>query len=141
MLEKNKDFEKFDNQLKELFQEIKDIRMKPPDKEKRIELEKKMKERMFGIAKRMEKHPYAKTLATKIKNGIDNWFTCVVHLEVEPTNNFAEQALRELIVQRKITGGLRSEKGAETLEVISTMIATWKKQGKDLFKTMRNSVK
>lgn len=141
LLEKNKDFEKYDTQLKDLFLEIKNIRIKPPDKEKRIELKEKMEERMFKIAKRMEKHFYAKTLATKIKNGLDNWFTCVVHLEVEPTNNFAEQALRELIVQRKITGGLRSEKGAETLEVISTMIATWKKQGKNLFETMRDCVK
>lgn len=141
LLEKNKDFKRYDVQLKELFQEIKDIRIKPPDNERRIELKKKMKEKLSGIAKRMEKHPYAKTLATKIQNGIDNWFTCVVNLEVEPTNNFAEQALRELIVQRKIMGGLRSEKGAETLEIVSTMLATWKKQGKDLFSTLRDCVK
>jgi len=97
-----------------------------------------MKKRLLGIAMRMEKHSYAKTLATKIKNGINNWFTCVEHLEVEPTNNFAEQALRELIVQRKIMGGLRSEKGAETLETISTMIATWKKREEPLLETMRS---
>ncbi len=61
-------------------------------------------------------------------------------MTIEPTNNFAEQALRELIVQRKIMGGLRSEKGAETLEVISAMIATWKKQDKPLLETMKNYV-
>jgi len=32
---------------------------------------------------------------------------------------------------------LRSQRGAETLEIISTMIATWKKQGKPLLETMK----
>ena len=53
----------------------------------------------------MEKEPYSKVLATKIKNGINYWFTCVEYLDIEPTNNLAEQGLRELIVQRKIMEG------------------------------------
>lgn len=141
LLQNHKEFEFFNGQLNELFQEIKNIRLKPPNDEKRHELAEKMKERLFAIAKRMEKEIYAKTLATKIKNGIDYWFTCVEYLDVEPTNNFAEQALRELIVQRKIMGGLRSEKGAETLEIISTMIATWKKQDNPLLETMKSYVR
>jgi len=138
LLQNHKDFEFYNAQLNELFQEIKAIRLKPPNEEKRRELTESMKERLFAIAKNIEKEPYGKTLATKIKNGINYWFTCVEHLGVEPTNNFAEQALRELIVQRKIIGGLRSEKGAETLETISTMIATWKKQDKPLLETMKS---
>lgn len=140
LLQNHKNFEFYNKQLNELFGEIKEIRLKPPNEKKRRELAEKMRERLFTIARRMEKEPYAKTLATKIKNGINYWFTCVEHLKVEPTNNFAEQALRELIVQRKIMGGLRSEKGAETLEIISTMIATWKKQGKPLLETVRSYI-
>ena len=77
-------------------------------------------------------------LGTKILNGIDAWFTCVEHLDIEPTNNFAEQALREPIVQRKIMGGLRSRDGAIILERICTCIATWKKQEKPLFEAMKS---
>ena len=77
-------------------------------------------------------------LGIKILNGLEAWFTCVVHTDVEPTNNFVEQALRELIVQRKITGGLRSEDGAFVLERIVTCLASWKKQKKPLFETLRS---
>lgn len=96
-----------------------------------------MKNTLLQTAKSMSGYANFKKFATKIKNGINYWFTCIEHLEVEPTNNYAEQALRELIVQRKIMGGLRSEKGAETLEIISTMIATWKKQNKPILETMK----
>lgn len=138
--EKYRDFEKFHEILKELFARIIKIRLKPPDLEERKELVKEMKDILLGTAKRMSKHDHFKEFAGKIENGLNYWFTCVEYLDIEPTNNFAEQALRELIVQRKIMGGLRSEKGAETLEIISTMIATWKKQRKPLLETMKSYI-
>lgn len=140
LLKNHKNFKTYDGQLNELFQEVKSIRLKPPSEEERRLLAIDMKEKLRFIAERMSFNSSFKKLATKILNGIDYWFTCVEHLDVEPTNNYAEQALRELIVQRKIMGGLRSEKGAETLEVISTMIATWKKQERPLLETMKNYI-
>ena len=136
--EKNNGFERYHEALKKLFEKIKDIRMKPPGEEERKELTEKMKEHLTRLTIDMNKEIPFREFAGKIQNGMNYWFTCIKHLEVEPTNNFAEQALRELIVQRKIMGGLRSEKGAETLEIISTMISTWKKQNKPLLETMKN---
>ncbi len=138
--ENHKDCQKFHDQLKELFDELKKIRMNPPDVEERMKLIEDMKKRCLSLSRRMKGYRYARTLAIKIKNGIDYWFTCIEHLEVEPTNNYAEQSLRELIVQRKIMGGLRSERGAETLEVVSTMFASWKKQRKPLFETLKDYI-
>ena len=57
---------------------------------------------------------------------------------VEPTNNIAERALRELIVQRKIIGGLRREKGARIMEIVNTVIATSKMNEKNVFNTVRS---
>jgi len=51
---------------------------------------------------------------------------------VEPTNNRAEQALRELVVQRKIIGTLRNEKGMKIYETLPTLLATWKQRGMNL---------
>ncbi len=136
--ENHKDFEIYHDYLKKMFERIIEIRLKPPDKEKRIKIAEEMKESLLGTAKKMGKNISFEEFAGKIENGINYWFTCIEHLEVEPTNNFAEQALRELIVQRKIMGGLRSERGAETLEIISTMITTWKKQDKPLLETMKS---
>jgi hypothetical protein len=49
---------------------------------------------------------------------------------VEPTNNRAERTLRELVVQRKIIGTLRNEKGI-IYETVPTLLATWKQRGLD----------
>lgn len=43
-----------------------------------------------------------KKLVGKISNGFEYWFTFIIHQGVEPTNNRAERALREHVVQRKI---------------------------------------
>jgi hypothetical protein len=50
---------------------------------------------------------------------------------VEPTNNRAERTLRELVVQRKIIGTLRNEKGIFIYETLPTLLATWKQRGLD----------
>lgn len=138
--EEYKEFEQYHKILKNLFDKIIKIREKPPDINIRRELVNEMKNTLLQTAKSMSAYPHFKKFATKIENGINYWFTCVEYLEVEPTNNYAEQALRELIVQRKIMGGLRSEKGAETLEIVSTMIAIWKKQDRPLLETMKSYI-
>jgi hypothetical protein len=45
--------------------------------------------------------------------GYPFWFTFVTVSEVEPTNNRAERALRELVVHRKIIGTLESKGRAD----------------------------
>jgi transposase len=138
-LEENyKDFKNINEKIHKLFNEICEIRKDPPPEDKRKILQKKMKQRLEFIARNMLNDYRFKKLGKKILNGIDSWFTCVVYTDVEPTNNFAEQALRELIVQRKIMGGLRSEKGAVIMERITTCLASWKKQKKPLFETLRS---
>ena len=78
-----------------------------------------------------------KTVRTKIENGFEHWFTCILHPEVEPTNNRAERMLREQVVLRKITGTLRNEKGTTANEVMMSLITTWKQQNKNPFSELR----
>jgi hypothetical protein len=68
-------------------------------------------------------------LIGKIENGVEYWFMFVIHQGVEPTNNRAERALREHVVQRKIIGTLRNGKGTSIHERIMTVLATWAQQG------------
>ncbi len=70
---------------------------------------------------------------TKMQNGFEHWFTCILYPEVEPTNNRAERMLREQVVLRKITGTLRNEKGTTANEVLMSLITTWKQQNKNPF--------
>ena len=78
-----------------------------------------------------------KTVRIKIENGFEHWFTCILHPEVEPTNNRAERRLREEVVLRKITGTLRNEKGTTANEVMMSLITTWKQQNKNPFLELR----
>ena len=50
-----------------------------------------------------------KALITYIGNNIGNWLTYVQYEGIERTNNFAEQALLETVIVRRIIGAFRSE--------------------------------
>jgi transposase len=84
-----------------------------------------------------ESYRELRKFAVKISNGIDFWFTFLGKKYIEPTNNRAERALRELIVQRKIIGTLRNDKGATIMERITTCIATWKQLGLNTFAELK----
>ena len=62
----------------------------------------------------------------------EQWFTCIKIAGIEPTNNFAEQAIRETVMVRKIIGAFRSESGTKVYETLASLIATWQMQKKDL---------
>ena len=76
----------------------------------------------------------------KVRNGFDYWFTFVLVSGLEPTNNLAERALKEPVVQRKIMGTLRNERGTVIYETMMSLLATWSKQELDTFDQMRNSL-
>lgn len=84
-----------------------------------------------------ESYKELRKFAGTVKNGIDYWFTFLEYKGVEPTNNRAERALRELVVQRKIIGTLRNEKGTGIMEKIMSCIATWKQQGLNTFAELK----
>ena len=71
-----------------------------------------------------------------LAKGLPYWLTFVLVPGVEPTNNRAEQDLRELVVLRKIKQTLRNKLGAETLEILFTVLATWQRQGKHLYEEL-----
>jgi len=75
--------------------------------------------------------------AGTIENGLQQWFTCVLHPEIEPTNNRAERELREFVVQRKIFGSLRSEKGMRITETIMSVLATWRIRDLNTYSMLR----
>jgi transposase len=59
---------------------------------------------------------------------------------VEPTNNLAEQAIRFVVIDRRVTQGSRSLAGREWLERIWTAIATCTQHGQSVFEFLNRSV-
>jgi hypothetical protein len=87
---------------------------------------------MKSLASKPYKSAEVRKFAVKMLNGLDHWFTFLTTPGVEPTNNRAERALREHVVQRKIMGTLRNQKGTFIHETVTTVLATWKQQGLNL---------
>ena len=71
-----------------------------------------------------------------MRKGMDHGFTFFMLLGVASTNNRAERALREHVVQRRIMGCFRNGKGTGIYETVMTVLASWKQQGRDLSKTL-----
>jgi transposase len=59
---------------------------------------------------------------------------------IEPTNNLAEQAIRLVVIDRRITQGPRSEKGRRWCDRIWTVIATCAQRGRTVFQFVLDSV-
>src|SRR3990167_1478430 len=72
-----------------------------------------------------------------IKNGLDFWFTRIIHPQIEPTNNNGERSLREMVVMKKIMGTLRNQDGADILAKMMTLISTWRLNGQNPFYSLR----
>jgi hypothetical protein len=76
----------------------------------------------------------------KILNGLDHWYTFLWVPGCELTNNRAERALREHVVQRKIMGCLRNGKGVWIYETVMSVLSTWSQQGRDLPETLSETL-
>jgi transposase len=54
----------------------------------------------------------------------DHLFTFLDHDGVEPTNNLAERQLRPAVIARKISCGNKTQKGAQTWQILASLAAT-----------------
>jgi hypothetical protein len=78
------------------------------------------------------KSQHCHKFVVNLLNEKDNLFEFVKNPYVDGTNNIAERALRPSVVARKISGGNRSKKGAETYEVLLSVTQTLYQNGKNL---------
>jgi transposase len=58
--------------------------------------------------------------------------------DVPPTNNASEQDLRPSVVHRKVTGGFRSQPGADASAIFTSLLTTARKRGENLFLALRS---
>jgi transposase len=81
------------------------------------------------------------TLLGKIEGGLDHWLSFVGEPAVSPTNNAAENALREPVILRKLMGTLRNERGMFVHETILSLLATWRQQERNPYEQLQRVVR
>lgn len=93
---------------------------------------------------RAARHPpwtrEARNMAQRFRQHGDSYFRFITTPAVEPTNNLAEQALRFVVIDRRITQGTRGEAGREWCERIWTAAATCRQQGRSLYEFVCRSL-
>ena len=126
--------------LKGLFGDLKASLLGDPPLCVRRKLKVAAKRRLrYWLGKRYESGEVVRFVG-KVRNGFDYWFTFVIVPGVEATNNRAERALKEPVVQRKIIGTFRNEKGTRIYETLMSVLATWKQQERNLYGAMAQSL-
>jgi transposase len=126
--------------LKDLYEELTGALENDPPPEVRMELWDMARAKLQQWIMKEYISEKLKKLIGKISNGFEYWFTFVIQPGVEPTNNRAERALREHVVQRKIVGTLRNNKGTSIHERIMTVLATWEQRGLNSLQMLRLSL-
>ena len=82
----------------------------------------------------------ASRLWVRFREHRDHLFVFLYDPAVPPTNNASEQALRHSVVHRKVTGGFRSDWGAEAHAIVTTVLDTARKRGEDLLTALHAAI-
>jgi transposase len=82
----------------------------------------------------------ARPLAERFRTHGSSYFTFLTTPGVEPTNNLTEQAIRFVVIDRRITQGTRGRRGQRWCERIWTVLATCAMQGRSAFGFLLDSV-
>jgi transposase len=112
----------------------------PTDRE-RAEMHRSAQRSLDQLVQRSVTDEAVATLLGKIEGGIDHWLTFVGEPAVSPTNNAAENALREPVILRKLIGTLRNDRGMFVHETLLSLLATWSQQGRNPYEELRRVVR
>jgi len=91
--------------------------------------------------RRGERTPWARTVRTcqQLLQRSEALWTFLEIQGVEPTNNAAERALRQSVIQRKISHGVQSRQGAICRSRLLTVTTTLRQQGRDVWQFLEQA--
>ena len=88
--------------------------------------------KLRDIVKHYEQFPEISDAVGHVRNATDQAFTFMKYEHASPTNNIAEQAMREIVKHRVMRVLFRTWEGIETFVTIMSVIETCKKRGIDI---------
>jgi transposase len=94
-----------------------------------MEVKEEVIRKALGAPSRSE----AQNIAQRFRDNSAAYFEFMTTPGVEPTNNIAEQTIRYVVIDRKVTQGTRGQKGRRWCERIWTTMATCAQQGRSAF--------
>jgi len=101
---------------------------------------KRARDKLLAIAKRPPARTETRAMAKRFRKHGRFYFTFMQQEGVEPTNNATEQAIRFVVIDRKVTQGTRGERGQRWCERIWTTLATCTQQHRSAFQFINESI-
>jgi hypothetical protein len=92
------------------------------------------------IRRSLPEYRIIETMADRFRRYGQQYFTFITTAGVEPTNNSAEQAMRFVVIDRRVTQGTRGEKGQRYCERMWTVVGTCRLQGRSVFDYLVDAV-
>ena len=97
----------------------------------------RLEDRLAALARARWGEADSDRLAARLLRYRDEVTAFLWRKDLDPTNNAAERDLRPAVVMRKITGGSRSDAGADAWATVASVLRTARKQGRDVIQTLK----
>jgi len=122
-------------QFNTLYKDVNELWYANASEAKRGKQRKALEARFKTIAKPHSKDPpELATYKESLRNNQAAYFVCLHYPNIPPDNNKAERTLRHLVIKRKACGGSKTQKGADVLSVLySVLLSLHWRQPADYF--------
>lgn len=127
-------------ELQALFQLWHALEVTPEDAQLRAALVAQGERLRQAAVERAPDTRKSQALAQRFRKQGANYLRFTKVAGLEPTNNTAEQAIRHMVIDRKVTQGTRSWRGQVWCERIWSVIATCRQHGRDLLMFLEQSL-
>lgn len=124
--------------LKQMYAQLVNITREPFNQTEREQYFKEYAGKLQEIINTKFSFEDTKKIQVRMRNQGTNLITALIHEGVDLTNNLAERGIRKAVVVRKISGGSRSDLGAETFAINMSVIQTIRMRNQPIIPTLHN---
>ena len=100
----------------------------------------KIKKEIVNITNRQAMHPAIQKIQDIFREKAERLYHWVGDRTIPADNNLAERELRPLVIARKISFGSQSDAGAQTREILMTVLHTFKKRTPDVTAVFKSAL-
>ena len=133
---------KLHSSLKKIYKELANALNRPFDLAQRQEIAKSLSKQLAKLTKPSELDcAKLRTIKTTLAKNLDLYFTCLLYPDIPATNNKAEQLLRHIVIKRKTSFGCQTQKGADAMSVLfSVLLSLWRRSKENFFAEYRRLI-
>jgi transposase len=126
-----------------LYEQVREVNARPFIREERIQAVEELKKVLTNFTRPHSRDPEKLAqIKRHLQEQQDCYFVCLLEPNVSPDNNKAERALRHLVIKRKKSFGSKTQKGADMLSIIySVVMSLWRKSKTDFFCSYSQTLK